>query len=66
MKKDKDIIVERKSTRESLQQIKAYLEEKNLRVPKEFDEKIIEAAKRFNGGRLPPMPAIANLFKCCQ
>ena len=66
MKKDKDIIVERKSTRESLQQIKTYLEQNDLRVPKEFDEKIIEAAKKFNGGRLPPIPAIANLLKCCQ
>ena len=49
-----------------MKEIKTFLSSYGIRLPEEFDSKIANEAERFNGGRLPGIPAIENLLRCCE
>ena len=64
--KDNTYVEHSESTIKSLQKIKTFLEEQGFKLPKDFDKNIVEAAKKFNGSRLPQISAIENILKCCE
>ena len=71
MKKDKKIskeidVAKREATRQSLEQIKQFLEQAGIKLPNDFDKKIMEESRRFFGGRLPSIIAFYNVIACCN
>lgn len=50
----------------TLEAIKNFLGKNEIQIPEDFDQKIVESAKKFNEGKLPKITAIENILKACN
>ena len=50
----------------NLEAIKNFLNENGIQLLKNFDKDIVDAARKFNNGRLPSEKAIENVLKICK